>query len=319
MATLTCGPRQIRYQLDGPADGPAYVLVNGLTQYIKVWESFRDALVAKGYRVATFDLLGQGESDKPSLFIEQDDQVAVLRDIVAELGQRPVFLAGISFGGVIALRYAIAHGDTIAGLVPMSAFAELTPQLFLLGNAMRTGLILGGTNYLQDLLFPMNLSDAYLSERLDKLENAKRKAWLINDLYALQNLMESFLDFAPLTAQLSSIRVPTMILNGEFDFLTPRKLHESLRAHIPDSALVIIPRVYHAFTIEKPVLAADLLARFATDVLAGRWQGKGRVLIAPEEAGGEIIPFPVGYDHLRALPLSPPMPGAAKDREAPPS
>ncbi len=305
MPTLTSSSRQIRYVLDGPSAGPTFVLVNGLTQYIKIWEPFRLALAERGYRVATFDLLGQGNSDKPSLFIGQDDQVAVLCDLVDELGDHPVFLAGISFGAVIALRYAIAHSDRIAGLVPMSAFAELTPQLLMLGNALRTGLILGGTTYLQDLLFPMNLSDEYITERFDKLEDAKRKGWLINDLYALQNLMKSFFDFKPLTPQLSSISVPTMIMNGEFDFFTPRKLHESLRTHIPDSALIIIQRVYHAFTLERPALSADLLARFADDVLAGRWRGDKKVWIAPEEPGGALIPFPAGYDHLRALPLQP--------------
>ncbi|WP_245315497.1 hypothetical protein [Bradyrhizobium neotropicale] len=49
----------------------------------------------------------------------------------------------------------------------------------------------------------------------------------------MPNLMESFLDFKPLTPPLSSITVPTMILNGEFDFLTPRALHETLRVEIP--------------------------------------------------------------------------------------
>jgi len=279
------------------------VLVNGLTQYVEIWHPYRDALVAKGFRVAIFDLLGQGVSDKPSLSIGQDDQVAVLRELVAELGEGPIFLAGISFGGVIALRYAIAHGATIAGLVPISAFAELSPQLLLLGKAMRTGLIQGGTSYLMDLLFPMNLSNEWLGPRLDTLEASKRRGWLLNDVYALQNLIESFLDFEPLTPQLPLIRMPTMILNGEFDFLTPRSLHESLRAHIPDSALVFIPGAYHAFTLEKPALTADLLARFAYDVMAGQWYGKGTVWIAPEEAGGEIIPFPAGYDHLRALPI----------------
>jgi pimeloyl-ACP methyl ester carboxylesterase len=305
MPTLTSGSRQISYVLDGPAHGPTFVLVNGLTQYIKIWEPFREALAGRGFRVATFDLLGQGNSDKPSLFIGLDDQVTVLSDLIDELGDHPVFLAGISFGAVIALRYAIAHSDRIAGLVPMSAFAELTPQLLMLGSALRTGLILGGTTYLQDLLFPMNLSDDYITERFDRLEDAKRKAWLINDLYALQNLMESFIDFEPLTPQLSSISVPTMIMNGEFDFFTPRKLHESFRTHIPDSALIILQRVYHAFTLERPALSADLLARFAEDVLAGRWRGDKKVWIAPEEPGGALIPFPSGYDHLRALPLQP--------------
>ena len=303
MPFLSHGSYRIRYELDGTADAPAYVLVNGLTQYAELWAAYRDALIARGFRVATFDLLGQGESDKPALFISQDDQVTALHLLIQELCHGPVFLSGISFGGLIALRYAIAHGDRLAGLVPMSCFAELPPQLFLLGNALRTGLILGGTSYLQDLLLPMNVSDQWLAPVLDKLDSVKRQGWLGNDVYALQNLMESFLDFQPLTPQLASIGVPTMILNGEFDFLTPRALHETLRVRIPNSSLVIIPRAYHAFTLEKPALTADLLARFAEGVMAGRWQGNKSVWIAPEEAGGELMPFPAGYDHLRAIPV----------------
>ena len=80
-------------------------------------------------------------------------------------------------------------------------------------------------------------------------------------------------------------------------------LHETLRVQIPNSSLVIIPRAYHAFTLEKPALTADLLARFADDVLAGRWKGNKTVWIAPEEVGGDLMPFPAGYDHLRAIPV----------------
>ena len=303
MPFLNHGSYRIRYELEGPEDAPAYVLVNGLTQYAELWTAYRDALVGRGFRVATFDLLGQGASDKPGLFIGQADQVAALGLLIGELGDSPVFLCGISFGGLIALRYAIDHDERLAGLVPISCFAELSPQLLLLGNALRTGLILGGTGYLQDLLLPMNLSDAWLKPLLDKLDTVKRQGWLVNDVYALQNLMESFLDFQPLTSQLSSIKAPTMILNGEFDFLTPRALHETLRVQIQDSSLVIIPGAYHAFTLEKPALTVDLLARFADDVLAERWHGNKAVWIAPEEAGGALIPFPDGYDHLRAIPV----------------
>jgi 3-oxoadipate enol-lactonase len=303
MPWLACKSRRIHYELTGPEDGPACVLVNGLTQYVKLWMPFRDGLVARGFCVASYDMLGQGQSDKPRLFIDQSDQVDVLGELIAALGPRPVFVGGISFGGVIALRYAIEHPNAIAGLVPMSSFAEIPPQLMRLGTAMRTALILGGTTYLQDLLFPMNFSNAWLEAKADVIDLATHRGWLINDVYALQNLMESFLNFEPLTQQLSSIRVPTMILTGEFDFLTPRPLQDSLRTHIPDSALVIIPRAYHAFTLEKAELAAYVMARFAEDVMAGRWQGKQSIWIAPEEVGGELAPFPAGFDHLRSIPV----------------
>jgi 3-oxoadipate enol-lactonase len=78
MPFLVLGSYRIRFELDGPEHGPAYVLVNGLTQYAELWGAYRDTLVAKGFRVATFDLLGQGASDKPALAISQDDQVAAL-------------------------------------------------------------------------------------------------------------------------------------------------------------------------------------------------------------------------------------------------
>jgi 3-oxoadipate enol-lactonase len=303
MPWLECKSRRIHYELTGPENGPACVLVNGLTQYVKLWTPFGDGLVARGFRVASYDMLGQGQSDKPRLFIEQSDQVEVLGELIAALGPGPVFVGGISFGGVIALRYAIEHPNTIAGLVPMSSFAEIPPQLMRLGMAMRTALILGGTTYLQDLLFPMNFSNAWLEAKADIIGLATHRGWLINDVYALQNLMESFYDFEPLTPRLSSIRVPTMIMTGEFDFLTPRPLQDSLRTHIPDSALVIIPRAYHAFTLEKAELASYVMARFAEDVMAGRWQGKKSIWIAPEEVGGELTPFPAGFDHLRSIPV----------------
>jgi pimeloyl-ACP methyl ester carboxylesterase len=303
MPWLECNSRRIHYELAGPPSGPAYVLVNGLTQYVRLWHPFRDALVAKGFQVASFDMLGQGQSDKPSLFIHQDDQVTVLGRLIEKLGNRPIFVAGISFGGVVALRYAIDHGDRIAGLVPMSSFAEIPAQLFMFGAALRTGLVLGGTSFLQDLLFPMNFSGEWLEKMQHLIELARHRGWLANDVYALQNLMESFLEFEPLTEQLPAIRVPTMILTGEYDFLTPRPLQESLRVHIPDSALVIIQRAYHAFTLEKPALTAYLVTRFAEDVMARRWHGNGAIWVAPEDVGGELARFPEGFDHMRAIPV----------------
>ncbi len=294
------------YEIDGPESGPVFVLVNGLTQYSSLWRPYVTALAGAGFRVATFDLLGQGDSDKPALFISQEDQVAVLRKLVDTLGQdNPVYLAGISFGGLIALRYAIAYPETLAGLVPMSTFAELSPQLSLLGAALRNGLVLGGIGYLQDLLLPMNLSNEWLGAQMENLGAIKRPGWLANDVYALQNLMESFIDFTPLTPGLARISVPTLILNGEFDFLTPRALHETMRVHIPDSALVIIPRAYHAFTLEKPTLTAHLLRRFAERVQDGSFVGGRSIWIASESNEGELLPFPAGFDHLRALPVPP--------------
>jgi hypothetical protein len=114
---------------------------------------------------------------------------------------------------------------------------------------------------------------------------------------------EDILSYEPLTPQLPSIKTPTMIMTGEFDFLTPRKLQDSLRVHIPNSAMVILPRAYHAFTLEKPDLTAYLLAHFAEDVIGGCWPGNRTIWVGPEQVGGDLTPFPAEFDHLRAIPV----------------
>jgi hypothetical protein len=107
-----------------------------------------------------------------------------------------------------------------------------------------------------------------------------------------------------------------MILTGEYDFLTPRKLQDSLRVNIPNSAMVILPRAYHAFTLEKPDLTAYLLAHFAEDVLSGRWPGNRTVWVGPEQVGGDLTPFPAEFDHLRAIPVRKAVPEAARSEHA---
>jgi len=55
---------------------------------------------ARGFRVASYDMLGKANPISPTVH-RTADQVAVLRDLIAALGPRPVFVGGISFGGVI--------------------------------------------------------------------------------------------------------------------------------------------------------------------------------------------------------------------------
>src|SRR5262249_56066733 len=123
---------------------------------------------------------------------------------------------------------------------------------------------LGVTTYLQDLLFPMNFSNAWLEAKADIIGLATHRGWLINDVYALQNLMDSFLNFEPLTAKLGAIRAPTMIMTGEFDFLVPRPLQDSLRTHIPNSSLVIVPPPSHPFTPHPAHLPPSPIAPFSS-------------------------------------------------------
>ena len=292
---------RIRYALHGDAGAPLVTFINGLTQNADLWTAYGAKLSERGYRVLAYDMLGQGQSAKPVLGTALSDHAVILAGLLDHVGARSTHLAGISFGGVIALDFALRYAEKLASLTVMSSFAELTPQLELLSAALYEGLAQVGLSYLQKLLYPMNMSSAWLGANRDRIPEMMRSGYIGNDLYALQNIMESFAKFEPLSERLGEIRAPTLIMNGEHDFFTPRECHEAMRARLPNCRLLIIQHAYHAFTLEMPEITLRQIHEFLRSVDTGAWIGDGSVWIAAERA--DATPHAVLYtgDHMRAI------------------
>lgn len=307
MDFLDYGSYRVRYELVGEPGQPVITFLNGLTQNANLWQIYADFFVARGYRVLAYDMLGQGLSSKPVIDIRLSEHADLLDHLLTELDITKTHLAGISFGGIIALDFAIRYGDRLHSLVAMSTLAELTPQLEYLGAVMLQGLSEVGLPYLQSMLYPMNMSSAWLAANRERIPAMKRAGFIGNDAYAMQNLMESFVEFRPLTPDLHRITVPTLILNGEFDFFTPRECHETIRREIRNCRLVIMPRGYHAFTLEMPAITQRQMEHFFTNVSEGHWQGDQSVWVAANDPTTKppVVPF-VG-DWLRAVPDSMPL------------
>jgi pimeloyl-ACP methyl ester carboxylesterase len=303
MAFCSIGGQQVRYTLRGAADLPLVAFANGLTQNADLWTAYGEKLAQRGYRVLAYDMLGQGQSAKPVLGIELAEHAAILARLLDHIEAGRTHLAGISFGGVIALDFALRHPGRVSSLVVMSSFAELTPQLEHLGQALYQGLTEVGLPYLQTLLYPMNMSSAWLAANRERIPAMKRAGYIGNDLYALQNLMESFVHFQPLTPRLKEIRCPVLVVNGEHDFFTPRACHELMRRHLPNCRLLIIQHAYHAFTLEMPDITLRQLHEFLRAVDGRTWVGDGTVWIAADAADAEPHAFPCPGDHMRAIPL----------------
>lgn len=115
---------RIAYDLRG--DGPLVVCVPGMGDLRPVYRSLAPSLVAAGYRVATMDLRGHGDSD--ATFAAYDD-VAAGTDIVAlvaELGG-PAIVVGNSMGAGAAAWAAAEAPDAVAGLVLFGPFVRNAP------------------------------------------------------------------------------------------------------------------------------------------------------------------------------------------------
>ena len=294
---------RIRYALHGEAGLPLVTFANGLTQNADLWTTHGAKLATRGYRVLAYDMVGQGQSTKPVLGTALREHADTLAALLDHVEAPRTHLAGISFGGVVALDFAIRHGTRLSSLALMSCFAELTPQLQALGEVLYEGLTQVGLPYLQSMLYPMNMSSAWLVTNRARIPEMKRAGYVGNDLYALQNLMESFVHFEPLTSRLPEIRCPVLVMNGEYDFFTPRECHELLRSKLPNCRLLLIQHAYHAFTLEHPEVTLTQLHEFVRAVDGRTWVGDGSVWIAADHADAKPHAFPCEGDHMRAIPL----------------
>jgi len=297
---------RVTFRLDGADRAPVLAFVNGLTQYSSLWDAYAEHFADRGLRVLRFDMLGQGGSDKPALGVRFEGHWRTLDAILDAVGAETAHVAGISFGGTVATQFACERPERCASLIAMSCFAEMPPQLFMMGCGLYEALTQVGLSALQRWLMPMNMSDAWLAANADALPEMMRRGYAINDLYALQNLMESVQDFAPITDRLGRIGCPTLILNGEHDFFTPRKCHDTLRLGIARSRLVIVQHAYHAYTLEHPAVTMRLIGAFLDHVRAGTWPGDQSVWVAADDPAAPEPWFPCPGDHLRAVPLPQP-------------
>jgi pimeloyl-ACP methyl ester carboxylesterase len=290
------------YNLYGNEGDPVITLVNGLSMRTTHWAPYFKILPQKGIRVLTYDMLGQGSSSKPVLGVDFEDHAIALKALHDHLGISQPYVMGISFGGVVVLKYAIMFPDALKGLIPISTFSELDPQLTCHAGNLYLGMAKVGFEFYLDLLMPLNFTNGWMTKNKDLLAIIKRAGAASNEIYGIQNLMESLANFASITPDLHKIRVPTLIMNGEYDSLTPRNLHDIMRQHIPNSRLLIVPRMSHAFTLEVPELCSRIFADFIHMIENSDWHGDQTVWIANEDLNAPELAYQCHENPLRYVP-----------------
>lgn len=298
MPVATIDGHQIHYELHGPADGPVVTFVNGLSMRTVHWSPYFRLLPARGCRVLSYDMPGQGFSSKPVLGLDFDDHTRTLHGLHQHLEIERPYVLGISFGGVVALKYALAYPRQIAGLIPASTFSELDERLRWHSYNLYKGLTRVGFEYYLELLMPLNFTNEFLAHNREFHDAMIRAGVAGNELFGIQNIMESLSRFEPLTPRLREIECPALVLNGECDFLTPRNLHDIMRNGIGRSRLYVLSGLAHAFTLEAPERIARLLADFVDDVEAGRWEGDRSTWVVGEDQQAEPLLRPATDDRL---------------------
>lgn len=244
--------------------GPAVVLIHGYPLDGAIWSGVARAL-APGLRVLKPDLPGHGENAAPAAE-SIEGQADFVEALLAQL-PGPVGLAGFSMGGYVALALmrrrpekvrALALVDTRAGADDEAGRARRNEAI----AAVRAGGVAPiAQAMLGKLLSPEGLKKADLVERASRIMTRQKPETVAADLAAMRDRPDQ-------TASLSSIAVPTLVVVGELDALTPPSESQAMAAAIPGARLVTIPGAGHLAPMERPRAVAAALGDFFAPALS---------------------------------------------------
>src|SRR5262245_27411151 len=204
-------------------------------------------------RLITPDLPGFGDSPMTS----DTPSVEAMADAVAELLdhlglKERVVLGGVSMGGYVCFAFVRKYADRLAGLILANTRAEPDDEAArdnrdkLIGFAATNPASAIVSTMLPKLLAAATASSfPAVADEVRRIGAAQRPAAIIAALQALRNRTDS----AP---TLATIRVPTLIVVGKEDVLTPPELSESMATKIAGAKLVVIEEAGHLSNMEQP-------------------------------------------------------------------
>lgn len=247
-------------------DGRPLVLLHAFPLSSAMWLAQREGL-ADVARVITPDLRGFGAAplgDDPPGLDESADDVAALLD---RLGHERVVLGGLSMGGYVAMAFWRRHRNRVAALVlaDTTAAADLPETVANRERIARLVLADSRSSVLLDEQLPKLIGATTAEQRplvyrrvraLVEAAPAAAVAWASRAMAARP-------DSTPI---LATVDVPTLVVVGTEDVITPVSTARAMAALIPAARLVAVPAAGHLSAMEAPeefnaavrVLLADL-------------------------------------------------------------
>ena len=229
--------------------GRDLVVLHSLLADRHVFDPVLPALAAK-HRVTLINLPGFHGSQPPMLAL-MDAYVAAIEDGFQEFGiANDAVLIGNGFGGTVALAFALAHPERIAKLLLSDAAAGFPSEGRKAFAAMAEKVAEAGLGSIAEIAAKRVFSPAYLAAHPEKIE--ERKAVLLAiDPKAFQAGCK-ILQEADLTPLLHRLKVPTLVLCGEFDQATPPALNKAIADTAPGARYVELPGCGHCPPLEQP-------------------------------------------------------------------
>jgi pimeloyl-ACP methyl ester carboxylesterase len=250
---------ELSYAVSG--QGPAVVFLHAFPLGLFMWDAQAAAFEAT-HTVVRFDDRGFGDTPPGDGLLTMEriaDDAAALMD---HLGISQAIVAGCSMGGYAALAFARRHPARLKGLVLQDTKAsadsdEARRQRAMVADKVRKeGAVAAATAFLPKLLGETAQRDEpALVERI-------REAILRTSPQGIVDALAGLAARADSTPSLREIRVPTLVVCGDEDTITPVSDSEVLHRGIAGSRLVVLLNAGHLSNLEKPDAFNDALRGF---------------------------------------------------------
>lgn len=241
--------------------GPPLLLVHGFPLDHTMWRHQIAAFKAT-HRVIAPDLRGFGRSSVTPGLVTMEQFAADLAGILPALGEnRPVIFCGLSMGGYIAWQFVEHHRSKLQALIVCDTKAAPdTPEARQTRLEAADKLERDGTTFLAESMLPRLFGESlaknpppYVEETVAVILGTDPRACA-----AAQRGMAERVDYRP---RLECIDLPTLILCGERDVISPPKEMREIAASIPNAKYAEIPGASHMTALETPeAVNAELTA-----------------------------------------------------------
>ena len=251
--------------------GPDLVLIHGASANLREFTMGLGPRLARHFRVTAFDRPGMGWSDGIATEAPAE-QARLIRAAAAELGLHNPLVVGHSYGGAVAMAWAL-QGD-LSGVALISAVSmpwpgKLAPWYRLtaspLGRALVVPLI---TAWLPRSKLRQSVAGVFAPQpcppgytRAAGVPLALRRRTLVSNAQQVNRLLPHIRTMA---ARYDTIRVPVEILHGDSDTTVSHAIHALPVARVlPDAALTLLPGVGHMPHQTHPAAVEAAVMRLA--------------------------------------------------------
>jgi pimeloyl-ACP methyl ester carboxylesterase len=239
----------------------ALVLLHGFPLNARMWTD-QLALSERGWHVIVPQLRGfdDGVGDPPAT--SMDDYAGDVIDLLDTLHIHEAVIGGLSMGGYVAFAILRAAGRYVHALVLADTRPQGDTPAAVAGRTKMLELLESkGASAIVEEMLPKLLGETTRATRPDLVERV-RSLILANSTEAIAGGIRALRGRPDSTPLLSSIHVPTLILVGDEDVITPRTLSEEMHKAIAGSELAVIEHAGHMSNLERPVEFNAALARF---------------------------------------------------------